>query len=162
MKADIGDAPRLVADEGLPGDVYAIGGGNEVRNVDVVRMVIRGLHFQTPPFPQDKLVRAVLDVAVDLRRTSPTFGRVVSEELSADNWLQLFVPKGFAHGFCTLTPNVEVFYKVTEHYAPDHDAGVAWDDPDLAVAWPVAAEQALLSEKDRRLPRLADLAAVFE
>ncbi|MGX1308028.1 dTDP-4-dehydrorhamnose 3,5-epimerase [Amorphus suaedae] len=127
---------------------------------------VRGLHFQTPPFAQDKLVRvvrgAVLDIAVDLRRSSPTFGRFVSQELSAENWLQLFVPKGFAHGFCTLTADVEVLYKVTERYAPDHDAGVVWNDPDLAIAWPVSAEHAILSDKDRRLPRLADVGAPFE
>ena len=127
---------------------------------------VRGLHFQTPPFAQDKLVRvvrgAVLDVAVDLRRTSPTFGRFVSQELSADNWLQLYVPRGFAHGFCTLTADVEVLYKVTACYAPDHDTGVAWDDPDLGIAWPVAADDAILSERDRRLPRLADHPELFD
>ncbi|WP_453973014.1 dTDP-4-dehydrorhamnose 3,5-epimerase [Amorphus sp. MBR-141] len=127
---------------------------------------VRGLHFQTPPFAQDKLVRvvrgAVLDIAVDLRRSSPTYGRFVSQELSAENWLQLFVPKGFAHGFCTLTSDAEVLYKVTEYYAPEHDGGVAWDDPELAIAWPVAPEQAILSGKDRNLPRLADLEAPFE
>ncbi len=126
---------------------------------------IRGLHFQLPPHAQDKLVRVargrVLDVAVDLRRSSPTFGRHVAVELSADNWAQLLVPVGFAHGFCTLTENAEVLYKVSDFYSPAHDRGLAWDDPDLAIAWPVARNDAVLSDKDRRWPRLRDLPAAF-
>jgi dTDP-4-dehydrorhamnose 3,5-epimerase len=103
----------------------------------------------------------VLDVAVDLRRSSPTFGRHFACELSADNWAQLFAPVGFAHGFCTLTDDVEVLYKVSEFYSAAHDRGLAWDDPDLAIAWPFAAEKAILSDKDRRWPRLRDLADAF-
>ena len=126
---------------------------------------IRGLHFQIAPHAQAKLVRAVrgriLDVAVDLRRSSPTFGRHFATELSADNWAQLFVPVGFAHGFCTLTEDVEVLYKVSELYSPAHDRGLAWDDPDLAIAWPAAAPSAVLSDKDRRWPRLRDLQETF-
>ena len=126
---------------------------------------IRGLHFQIAPHAQAKLVRAVrgsiLDVAVDLRRSSPTFGRHFATELSADNWAQLFVPVGFAHGFCTLTEDVEVLYKVSELYSPAHDRGLAWDDPDLAIAWPAAAPSAVLSDKDRRWPRLRDLLETF-
>ncbi len=148
-------------DAGLPVDWV-----QDNHSLSAAAGTVRGLHFQTPPFAQDKLVRvvrgAVLDIAVDMRRSSPTFGRFVSRELSAENWLQLFVPKGFAHGFCTLTADVEVLYKVTEYYAPKHDGGVAWNDPDLAVAWPVDAASAILSEKDRKLPRLADLGAPFE
>ena len=127
---------------------------------------LRGIHFQSPPFAQDKLVRCVrgsiLDIAVDLRRGSPTFGQSVSAELSADNWRQLFVPKGFGHAFLTLTPDVEVIYKVTDYYAPDHDGGIAWNDPDLAIAWGLHKDDEVeLSAKDTKLPRLADFETPF-
>jgi dTDP-4-dehydrorhamnose 3,5-epimerase len=127
--------------------------------------VIRGLHFQTPPHAQDKLVRvvrgAIFDVAVDIRHGSPTFGRHVTAILSADNRTQLWVPKGFAHGFCTLERNTEVLYKVTDYYAPQHDRGLRWNDPALAIAWPVAAADAILSSKDLAHPALAELGAQF-
>jgi dTDP-4-dehydrorhamnose 3,5-epimerase len=126
---------------------------------------IRGLHFQSPPFAQTKLVWVVrgriLDVAVDLRRASPTFGQYVLVELSAATGQQLLVPAGFAHGFCTLEPDTEVLYKVDAPYAPAHDFGVAFDDPDLAIAWPVPVKDAVLSDKDRRHPRLRDLPDYF-
>ncbi|MBV1703275.1 MAG: dTDP-4-dehydrorhamnose 3,5-epimerase [Hyphomicrobiales bacterium] len=126
---------------------------------------LRGLHFQSPPMAQDKLIRclrgAILDVAVDIRTGSPTYGRHVAVELSADNWRQLLVPKGFLHGFLTLTPDVEVLYKVTAHYSAAHDMGVAWDDPDLAIAWPKLDRPPILSDKDAKLPRLRDLPAYF-
>lgn len=127
---------------------------------------LRGLHFQAHPYAQTKLVRVtrgrVLDVAVDIRKNSPTFGRHVAVELSAENWRQLLVPAGFAHGFCTLEPDTEVFYKVTADYAPTHDFGLAFDDPALNIAWPFARRELTLSDKDYRHPRLADLPAFFE
>ncbi len=127
--------------------------------------VVRGLHFQADPHAQAKLVRvtrgAVFDVVVDLRQGSPTYGKWVSEILSADNWLQIYIPHGFAHGFCTLEPDTELVYKVTDYYAPAFDRGVAWDDPDIAVDWPIAREDAVLSGKDANLPRLAELPAYF-
>ena len=126
---------------------------------------VRGLHFQCPPNAQDKLVRVIrgraLDVAVDLRRASPTYGKWVAEELSAQNRKQLLVPVGFAHGFCTLEPDTEVFYKVTAYYSPTHDLGIAWDDPDLAIAWPVTKDKVVLSDKDAKQPAFASLPAYF-
>lgn len=126
------------------------------------RGTVRGLHFQLPPYAQDKLVRVVcgsiFDVAVDMRRDSPTFGEYASALLTAREGTQMFVPVGFAHGFCTLEPDTEVTYKVSNYYAPDHDAGVLWNDPDLGIAWPIAEEDAVLSEKDKVQPRFAELA----
>jgi len=128
--------------------------------------VVRGLHFQLPPFAQDKLLRvlrgAVFDVAVDLRHGSPTFGRHVSVVLSEDDWSQIFVPAGFAHGFCTLMPDTEIFYKVTNYYSAKHDRGLLWNDPDLAIDWPVGPEEACLSDRDQRHPRLRELPVYFE
>src|SRR5262249_24553541 len=127
---------------------------------------VRGLHFQAPPHAQHKLVRVtrgrIFDVAVDIRRKSNTFGRHVAVELSSDNWLQLLVPVGFAHGFCTLEPNTEIQYKVSSPYSPEHDAGILWDDPDLGIAWPAARQTAVISERDNALPRLKDAPTLFE
>ncbi len=122
---------------------------------------VRGLHFQLPPRAQAKLVRvsrgAVLDVAVDLRVDSPTFGKHVAVELSAANWKQLYVPVGFAHGFCTLEPDTEVIYKLSDVYAPELERGLLWNDPALGIEWPVSEAEAFLSPKDRAQPRLAEL-----
>lgn len=126
---------------------------------------LRGLHFQIPPFAQDKLLRvvkgAVFDVAVNIRKGSPTYGRHVSARISAEEWNQILIPAGFAHGFCTLEPDTEVIYKVTNFYSPAHDKGLLWNDPDLGIDWPVTAENAKLSDKDRTHPRLADLGDWF-
>ncbi len=127
---------------------------------------IRGLHFQTHPNAQAKLVRvahgAILDVVVDLRRSSKTFGRHVCVELTAENSLQLYVPVGFAHGFCTLKQDTEVAYKVTAYYSPADDRGIAYDDPDIAIRWPLPREGATLSKKDSQHPRLCELGPIFK
>ena len=127
--------------------------------------VLRGLHFQRPPHGQDKLVRCVRgriwDVACDVRRGSPTYGKWVSAELTAENGCQIFVPVGFLHGYLTLEPDTEVEYKVTQLYAPQSDGGVAWNDPDLAVDWPLRGNAPVLSDKDGRLPTLAEFDSPF-
>ena len=116
--------------------------------------VLRGLHFQQPPMAQAKLVRvvegSVLDVAVDIRPNSPTYGQHVSVELSADNKRQLFIPRGFAHGFVVLSPTVVFQYKCDNYYSPTHDGGIAWNDPYLNIDWQVPMEDVVLSEKDKR------------
>lgn len=127
---------------------------------------VRGLHFQTPPYAQAKLVRCsvgrIFDVAADIRRGSPTYGLHVAVELSATNGWQLLIPVGFAHGLATLEPGTEVQYKVTAGYSPAHDAGIYWNDPALAVSWPIDTSAALLSEKDKRLPLLSEFQSPFE
>jgi dTDP-4-dehydrorhamnose 3,5-epimerase len=127
---------------------------------------LRGMHFQTPPRAQAKLIRVVrgrvLDVAVDIRSGSPTFGRHVAAELSADGGEQLLIPEGFAHGFVTMEPETEVVYKVTSYYSAGHDAGIRWDDPALAIDWPVPADDLTISARDMAHPALADLPPVFE
>ena len=129
------------------------------------RGVLRGLHYQAPPMAQAKLVRvtrgAVFDVAVDIRSGSPSFGRWASTTLSADRWNQLFIPAGFAHGFLTLEPGSEVEYKVSAPYSPDHDRAIRFDDPDIAIDWPIAPGEIILSDKDRAAPRLADVNTGF-
>lgn len=126
--------------------------------------VVRGLHFQAPPHAQVKLVRVtrgrLLDVALDIRKGSPTFGKHIGVELSAENWAQLYVPIGFAHGFCTLEPNTEVIYKVSSLYEPQAEHGVLWNDPDLGIAWPKFAG-AQVSPRDAKLPRWRDFESPF-
>jgi dTDP-4-dehydrorhamnose 3,5-epimerase len=130
------------------------------------RGTTRGLHFQIAPHAQDKLLRvvrgAILDVAVDLRPGSPTFGRHVAAELSADNWRQLLVPRGFAHGYQTLTDDSEVLYKVTAYYAPQAERGLLWSDPALGIDWPIAPGQAKVNARDDALPTLAQLTPDLE
>lgn len=128
--------------------------------------VLRGLHFQKPPFCQSKLVRvikgAVLDVAVDIRKGSPTFGQHVAVELTEDNHRQFFVPRGFAHGFSVLTPEVVFQYKCDNFYAPQHEGALAWDDPDLGINWQIPSDCIILSEKDKHHPRLKDAEWLFD
>lgn len=123
--------------------------------------VVRGLHFQKPPHAQAKLVRVVkgkvLDVAVDLRKESPTFGKYVAMELSEDNHRQMFIPRGFAHGFSVLSDEVVFQYKCDNYYAPESEGAIAWDDPDLAIDWQIPYDKVILSEKDRKHPALKDI-----
>jgi dTDP-4-dehydrorhamnose 3,5-epimerase len=126
---------------------------------------IRGLHFQLPPAAQTKLVRAargrVFDVAVDLRQGSPTFGRWFGATLTAEGGEQLLIPRGFAHAFCTLEDNCEVAYKTDDFYAPKSDSGLIWNDPDLRIDWPIAANSAILSDKDAKLGLFRDFVSPF-
>lgn len=128
--------------------------------------VLRGLHFQKPPQAQSKLVRvikgAVLDVAVDIRRGSPTFGKHVAVELSEENHRQLFIPRGFAHGFVVLTDEVIFQYKCDNFYAPEYEGAIAWDDPDLDIDWKVPADKLILSDKDKNHPHLKDASGLFD
>lgn len=145
------------AECGIPGPFV-----QDNHSVSVRAGTVRGLHLQLAPHEQGKLVRVVRgriwDVAVDVRPGSPTFGRHVAAELSAENWQQLWIPAGFLHGFCTLEPETEVIYKVTSAYDRGAERGVIWNDSQLALPWPVATGDAVLSEKDAELPRLADYA----
>lgn len=128
--------------------------------------VLRGLHFQKPPFTQSKLVRvikgAVLDVAVDIRKGSPTYGKHVAVELTEDNHRQLFIPRGFAHGFAVLSDEVLFQYKCDNFYAPQADGGIAWNDPDLNIDWHIPIDKVILSEKDTKHPRLKDYDSDFD
>jgi dTDP-4-dehydrorhamnose 3,5-epimerase len=121
---------------------------------------LRGLHYQLAPYAQAKLVRvvrgAVFDVAIDIRSGSPTFAQWVGLELTADKGNQLFIPAGFAHGFLTLEPQTEVFYKVSDYYSREHDRSIRFDDPDIGIDWPDIAEQLVLSDKDRAAPFLSE------
>jgi dTDP-4-dehydrorhamnose 3,5-epimerase len=134
-------------------------------SLSAVPGTVRGLHYQVAPTAQAKLLRvvrgAILDVAVDIRRASPTFGRHVAVELSAANWRQVLVPVGFAHGFVTLEPDTEVIYKVTSDYSPADERGILWNDPALGIDWRVPSDKAVLSDRDRRHPLLADAVDLF-
>jgi dTDP-4-dehydrorhamnose 3,5-epimerase len=127
--------------------------------------VLRGLHYQAPPFEQAKLVRvirgSIYDVAVDIRHGSPTFGNWIGLTLSAEKWNQIYVPEGFAHGFLTLEPNCEVLYKVSAPYSPEHDRTIRFDDPEIGVEWPIANLEPILSSKDQAAPLLADAEPAF-
>lgn len=128
--------------------------------------VLRGLHFQKPPFSQSKLVRvvkgAVLDIVVDIRKGSPTFGKYVTAELTGDNHLQLFIPRGFAHGFVVLSDEAVFQYKCDNFYAPQSEGAIAWDDPELGIDWKIPADKLILSQKDTRNPRLKDADWLFD
>lgn len=151
---------NLFADAGIQGPFVQ---DNHSRSTEAG--VIRGLHFQTHPSAQAKLVRCtrgrILDVAVDLRHGSPTFGAYASAELTEENGHQLFIPVGFAHGLCTLEPDCEVQYKVTGYYDPDADNGVAWNDPTIGIEWPLGNRDPVLSSKDRAQPSLNELPEYF-
>ncbi|WP_374408338.1 dTDP-4-dehydrorhamnose 3,5-epimerase [Pelagerythrobacter sp.] len=164
--------PRKIADdrgyfaETFRADVFAQHCGEHVfvqdnESLSAARGTIRGLHFQIPPHVQGKLVRctagALFDVAVDIRAGSPTYGQWVGETLTPGNGRQLWVPPGFAHGFCALEPDTVICYKVTGYYSAECDMGLAFDDPRIAIDWPEAADPATLSAKDRNQPKLADL-----
>lgn len=137
----------------------------ENHTLSIVAGTVRGLHFQIPPQPAAKLVRctrgSALDVAVDLRRGSETYGMHVGQTLSEANWLQMFIPEGFAHGFCTLEPDTEIVYKASALWDPNLDRGIRWNDPDLAIDWPVAPDDVTLSVKDRAQPAFRDIESFF-
>jgi len=147
-------------------NVSGLGFVQENQSLSRRRGVIRGLHFQSEPFAQGKLVRciagAIFDVAVDIRRGSPHFGRWTAVTLTAEDGNQLWVPPGFLHGFCTLTEDAVVSYKVTAYYSRDNDLGVRWNDPDIGIQWPAEADPATLSDKDARQPLLKELGHYFD
>ena len=151
---------RTLAQAGIDTDFV-----QDNHSVSARRGTVRGLHFQAPPHAQDKLVRvvrgSVFDVAVDLRRGSPTYGRHVSIVLSAEAWNQVLIPVGFAHGFMTLEPDSEVVYKVSDHHAPDHDRGIVWNDPSLGIRWPIPEAEVVISDRDRGLPGFAGFVTPF-
>lgn len=175
MQPSIFSTPRFGDDRGWFTESYSLRSFAQ-RGIDcdfvqdnhsysAARLTLRGLHFQTPPCGQAKLVRclrgSIYDVLVDLRQGSPTRGRWDARILSAANGLQMFVPQGYAHGFLTLEDHCEVAYKASAFYAPDHDAGIAWDDPDLGIDWPLDGVRPELSDKDRELPRMSRVESAF-
>ncbi|SEG19356.1 dTDP-4-dehydrorhamnose 3,5-epimerase [Jhaorihella thermophila] len=150
---------RVLADHGITLDFV-----QDNHSLSRAVNTVRGLHYQAPPHAQDKLVRCgrgrLFDVAVDIRRGSPTFGRWFGIELSAENGRQLLIPKGFLHGFVTREPDTEICYKCTDYYAPDCDGAVRWDDPDIGIDWGLTGDP-ILSDKDAAAPRLADFDSPF-
>lgn len=162
-----GDARGHFAETFRADDLAGVCGGltfvQDNQSFSATRGTVRGLHLQRAPHAQGKLVRAltgsILDVAVDVRAGSPTYGRHIAVELSAENWRQLWIPPDFLHGFCTLTDDVTIAYKVTAYYSAAHDVSVAWDDAAIGIAWPAFARPDLLSQKDRNAIPLADLHA---
>jgi dTDP-4-dehydrorhamnose 3,5-epimerase len=151
---------KLFHDAGIDADFV-----QDNHSLSAAKYVVRGLHYQIAPKAQAKLVRvvhgAILDVAVDIRRGSPTFGKHVSAVISAENWRQIYVPVGFAHGFATLEPDTEVVYKVSDYYSPQHERGIRWDDPALSIDWGVKAQEAILSKRDTEHPLLKDAQDFF-
>ncbi len=150
---------RALAVAGIDGDFV-----QDNHSYSAVAGVLRGLHYQTPPCAQAKLVRvargSIFDVAVDIRRGSPTFGKWTGVTLSAEKWNQIYVPQGFAHGFLTLEPHCEVLYKVTAPYSPEHDRSIRFDDPAIGIDWPLTGDP-ILSEKDRTAPMLSEAEPCF-
>ena len=151
---------KLLKDAGIAANFV-----QDNHSLSVEKGVLRGLHYQVAPMAQDKLIRvvrgAILDVAVDVRRGSPTFGRHVTALVSADNWRQIYIPAGFAHGFVRLEPHTEVLYKVTAFYSPAHERGIRWNDPALGIEWGLAEGQAILSSRDLHHPPLAEASDLF-
>ena len=135
------------------------------QSLSIEPWTLRGLHFQIPPYAQDKILRVlrgkIFDVVVDIRLGSPTYGKHASFVLSAEEWNQIWIPIGFAHGICTMEPNTEVLYKMTNYYSPEHDRGILWNDPSLDIHWPADEKKVLLSDKDKKLPRLSELKSCF-
>ena len=168
--------PRKIEDErGYFSEIFRLGAFvdhagpvefvQDNQSLSVRTGTIRGIHFQSPPAAQGKLVRCLtgmlVDVAVDLRNGSPTYGKWVSVVLTPEENNQLWVPVGFGHAFCTLEPNSIISYRVTSYYSPENDKGVAWDDPEIGIDWPDVADPATLSAKDRQQPSLSQLPAYF-
>lgn len=151
---------KLLADAGAPSRFV-----QDNFSLSRKKGTVRGLHYQIPPRQQAKLVRVsrgrILDVALDLRPSSASFGKHICRELSAENGEQIFIPAGFAHGFCTLENDTEVVYKVSDFYDPQTEQGVLWSDPDLNISWPVELQQATVSEKDAKLPLFKDMQRHF-
>ncbi|MEO0544175.1 MAG: dTDP-4-dehydrorhamnose 3,5-epimerase [Pseudomonadota bacterium] len=152
--------PRSLAEHGISFDMV-----QDNHSLSLPPGVLRGLHYQLPPYAQSKLVRVirgrVFDVAVDIRRGSPTYAQWVGVELSAEKWNQLLIPEGFAHGFVTLEPNTEMQYKVSAYYSREHDRSIRYDDPEIGIAWPLDSWGTVISEKDENAPLLADADNTF-